>query len=147
MNTHDIFDMHKEKKASFPNPINVSITPDANQKLKHQLEGGSNWMDERSEVNIWTVGAVSVIGLWRQSLLTVLSGGEGLWVLTWKQIEEHVKNIFTAALMSFLRWKTISKQTRIVTLQTNDSVIYSKGILQAVAVSALGYKTCYIICW
>lgn len=42
MNTHDIFDMHKEKKASFPNPINVSIKPDANQKLKHQLEGGSN---------------------------------------------------------------------------------------------------------
>lgn len=52
MNTHDIFDMHKEKKkASFPNPINVSIKPDANQKLKHQLEGVSNWMDERSEVD------------------------------------------------------------------------------------------------
>lgn len=97
MNTHDIFDMQKEKKASFPNPINVSIKPDANQKLKHQLEGGSNWGQGWTE-NIWTVGAVSVIGLWRQSLLTVLSGGEGLWVLTWKRIEEHVKKSFYCSI-------------------------------------------------
>lgn len=149
MNTHDIFDMHKEKKASFPNPINVSITLMPIRSWNTNWKKGvTEWMrGQRWTENIWTVGAVSVIRLWRQSLITVLSGGEGLWVLTWKRIEEHVKTIFTAALMSFLRWKTISKQTRIVTLQTNDSVIYSKGILQVVAVSALGYKTCYIICW